>query len=180
MSQIFRLGSYVSAVLMVAALSACGDGGVQEIKSWMDQVRASTKVTIPKLAPPKIFTPFNYAGKGSIDPYNPAKLSVALAKLQSNSAGLKPDLDRRREPLENYPLDALKMVGTLKKASLSYALIEVDKTIYQVKVGDYIGQNFGRVASISETAIGLDERVQDASGEWVVRKTQLELQETKK
>jgi type IV pilus assembly protein PilP len=143
-------------------------------------VRAKTKVTIPKLAPPKIFTPFNYSGKGSIDPYNPAKLSVAMAKLQANSSGLKPDFDRRREPLENYPLDTLVMVGTLQKTRLSYALVAVDRTVYQVKVGDYIGQNFGKVTSISETAIGLDERVQDASGEWVVRKAKLELQETKK
>ena len=168
------------AVALLIALSGCGDVGVTEIKEWMNDVRAHTKVSIPPLSPPKTFTPFAYAGKGAVDPYNPTKLAVAFAKLQSNSTGLKPDLDRRREPLENYPIDTLKMVGTLQKPGLSYALIEADRTVYQVKVGNYMGQNFGLVTRISETAVDLKEIVQDASGEWVERKAKLELQETKK
>ena len=170
----------LAVLALLATLGGCGDGGVQEIKEWMSDVRRHTKVSIPKLSPPKTFTPFTYSGKGSTDPYNPAKLAVAFAKLQANSTGLKPDLERRREPLENYPIDALKMVGTLQKPGLSYALIEAERTVYQVKVGNYMGQNFGVVTHISETAVDLKEIVQDASGEWVERKAKLELQETKK
>lgn len=168
------------ATLLLISLSGCGDGGVTEIKEWMKDVRLHTKVSIPKLSPPKIFTPFAYTGKGAVDPYDPAKLAVAFAKLQSNSGGLKPDLERRREPLENYPIDTLKMVGTLQKPGLSYALIEADHTVYQIKVGNYIGQNFGLVTHISESAVDLKEIVQDASGEWVERMAKLELQEIKK
>lgn len=178
-----HVGSKPASALTVAlliSLSGCGDGGVTEIKEWMNDVRLHTKVSIPKLSPPKTFTPFVYAGKGAVDPYNPAKLAVAFAKLQANSSGLKPNLERRREPLENYPIDTLKMVGTLQKPGLSYALIEADRTVYQVKVGNYIGQNFGLVTRISETAVDLKEIVQDASGEWVERMAKLELQETKK
>ena len=170
----------VAALVVLANLYGCGDGGVQEIRAWMNDVRLHTKVSIPKLSPPKTFTPFTYSGKGSTDPYNPAKLSVAFAKLQANSTGLKPDLERRREPLENYPIDTLKMVGTLQKPGLSYALIEAERTVYQVKVGNYMGQNFGMVTHISETAVDLKEIVQDASGEWVERMAKLELQEMKK
>ena len=89
-------------------------------------------------------------------------------------------MERRREPLEAFPLDALKMVGTLRKTGLGYALIQVDKTVYQAKVGNYIGQNFGMITRVSDTAVELKEIVQDASGEWTERKAQLELQESKK
>jgi len=168
-------------VALLSGLAGCGDGGVQEIKQWMDEAHKETKVAVPKLSPPKQFIPFAYAGKNSIDPFNPIKLSVALARLKTNSSGaLKPDLERRRDPLESYPLDALKMVGTLEKPGLSYALLQVDKAVFQVKVGNYIGQNFGMITSITETEVNLKEIVQDASGDWVERKAKLELQETKK
>ena len=179
-----RNARFIHGTLCVAILSGlagCGDGGVQEIKQWMDEARKETKVAIPKLSPPKQFIPFAYAGKNSIDPFNPIKLSVALARLRTNSSGaLKPDLERRRDPLESYPLDTLKMVGTLEKPGLSYALLQVDKAVFQVKVGNYIGQNFGMITSITETEVNVKEIVQDASGDWVERKAKLELQETKK
>ena len=79
-----------------------------------------------------------------------------------------------------YPLDTLKMVGTLERPGLSYALLQVDKAVFQVKVGNYIGQNFGMITSITETDVNVKEIVQDASGDWVERKAKLELQETKK
>ena len=180
LSNFVRSVATIAAGAMLVSLGGCGDGGVQEIKEWMSDVKAKTKVSIPQLSPPKTFTPFVYAGKGNVDPYSPTKLAVAFAKLQANSTGLKPDLERRREPLENFPIDTLKMVGTLQKPGLSYALIEADRTVYQVKTGNYIGQNFGLVTKISETSVDLKEIVQDASGEWVERKAKLELQEIKK
>ena len=180
MKKQYRIVNTVVIATLLAGLSACGDGGVQEIKDWMKDVRLHTKVSIPQLSPPKTYTPFVYAGAGRVDPYNPSKMTVAFAKLQTNSKGLRPDLERRREPLENYPLDTLKMVGTLEKPGLSYALIEADRTVYQIKTGNHMGQNFGIVTHVSETAVDLKEIVQDASGEWVERKAKLELQEIKK
>lgn len=169
------------SLALLSGLAGCGDSGVQEVRQWMDEARQQTRMAVPKLSEPKKFTPFVYEPRNEIDPYNPAKLSAALAKLQARSGnGLKPDTERRREPLEAYPLDALKMVGTLQKPGLSYALIEADKTIYQAKVGNYIGQNFGMIIKVSETAVEIKEIVQDASGEWTERKAQLELQENKK
>jgi type IV pilus assembly protein PilP len=176
-----RITHLIICSTLLIGMVGCGDGGVQEVKQWMDETRQQTKVSIPKLSEPKKFTPFAYADKDNIDPFNPNKLAVAFAKLQSKStSALAPDMDRRREPLESYPLDSLKMVGTLQKTGLSYALILADKTVYQAKVGNYIGQNFGMVTQISETEVELKEVIQDASGEWVERKAKLELQETKK
>lgn len=179
---ISRAGVHIStAVLLITGMAGCGDASVQEVKQWMDDVKRETRVAIPKLSEPKKFTPFIYNVKNDIDPYNPGKLSTALAKSQSSSGGgFKPDLDRRREPLESYPLDTLKMVGTLQKPGLSYALLQTDKTIFQAKVGNYIGQNFGMITKISDNEVELKEVVQDAAGDWVERKAKLELQETKK
>ena len=92
-------------------LNACTDSGV-ELQQWMQETKQQTKVSIPKLSEPKKFIPFLYDAKRSVDPYSPNKLAVALARAQSSSSSLlKPDMDRRREPLESYPLDNLKMVG---------------------------------------------------------------------
>ncbi len=175
------LGNALGAAFLISALSGCGDSGVQELRQWMEEVHRQTPVSVKKIPEPKKFAPFVYGGKDQPDPYSPAKLSVALAKLQSGSnGGLKPDLDRRKEPLESYPLDSIKMVGTLQKPGLNYALLQIDKAVFQAKVGNYVGENFGMITRITETEVELKEIVRDASGEWVERQAKLELQENKK
>lgn len=167
---------------VTTVLAGCGDAGVPEVKQWMEEIRRQTPVRVQKLSEPKKFTPFVYAAKEEVDPFNAAKLSVALAKAQalSGASKLKPDLERRKEPLESYPLDTIKMVGTLQKPGFNYALLQVDKVVFQAKVGNHIGQNFGRITKITDTEVGLVEIVRDASGEWVEREAKLELQENKK
>lgn len=167
--------------LATLSLAGCGDSGEQEVRQWMNETRAQTRVSIPKIAEPKKFTPFIYAEKAEIDPFNPVKLQVALARQQaSSSSKFKPNLDRRRDALESYPLDGLKMVGTLKTKDNRYALVEVDSRVFQVKVGNYMGQNFGIITRITDNQVDLKEVVQDAGGEWVERNAKLELQEGKK
>lgn len=169
------------AAAALSMLAGCGDGGVQELRQWMGEIRRQTPVTVQKIPEPKKFAPFAYGGKDLPDPYSPVKLSVALAKMQTNSnSGLKPDFDRRKEALESYPLDSIRMVGTLQKPGLNYALLQVDKTVFHAKVGNYIGENFGMITKISETEVEVKEIVRDASGEWVERPAKLELQENKK
>lgn len=169
------------SLMLVTMLAGCGDGGLQELRDWMKEVRAQSPVTVQKISEPKKFVPFTYTGKDELDPYNPTKLSVALAKMQaSSSGGIKPDLERRKEPLESYPLDSIKMVGTLEKPGLSYALLQVDKVVFQAKVGNYVGQNFGMITRITDTEVEIKEIVRDPSGEWTERKAKLELQENKK
>ncbi len=170
----------VVPVLLLSSLSGCGDGGIQDVSQWMKEVRQETRVSIKPLSEPKKFTPFAYDAKGREDPYSPNKLAIALAKSRKDSSALRPDMNRRREALESYPLDNLRMVGTLAKPGLTYALLQADKSVFQVKVGNYIGQNLGMVTKITDTEVELKEVVQDASGEWVEREAKLELQETQK
>lgn len=169
-------------VAMCAMLTGCAGDGVEEIQAWMSETKSQTKVINTTIPEPKKFIPFTYEAKNTVDPYSPMKLEVALAKAlaKPGNNSLKPDLERRREPLESYPLDTVRMVGTLNKKSMSFALLEVDKVVYQAKVGNYVGQNFGMITDINETEILLKEIVQDAAGDWVERKAKLELQETTK
>ena len=95
---------------------------------------------------------------------------------QPNSL-LAAEMNRRKEPLEAYPLDSMSMVGSVTKQGQPYALLRVDNLLYQVKVGDYLGQNYGRITKIAETEIALREIVQDAAGEWIERPSTLQLQE---
>jgi len=178
---IFRIAGAAILVTCAFALSGCSDGGLQEVKQWMAEEKAKAPPTVPKLSEPKKFTPFSYAEQDAIDPFNQTKLTVALAKLQANNhSALAPDPNRRHEPLESYPLDTITMVGTVKKANIMFAIVQVDKAVFHVAVGDHIGQNDGEIKAITESELSIAERVQDASDQWVERKTNLELQETKK
>ena len=168
------------AFLLPALLSACGSGSQSDVQEWMDGVKKETHVNVPKLSEPKVFVPVAYAGKNEIDPFDPDKLLVVFARMKSSNKGLVPNKDRQPEVLESFPLDAIKMVGTIEKPGTKYALVQVDKTIFQVKVGNYMGQSLGRVVKLTQSEIDLKETVQDATGEWIEREAKLELQETTK
>ena len=145
----------------------------------MANVKKETKLSIPKLTPPKVFVPVAYTGKDELDPFNSSKLLAVLARMKSDSSH-GPDMDRRKEALEAFPLDSLKMVGTIEKSGLKQALVQADKTVYQARIGGYIGQNFGLITGIADDGVEIKETVQDAAGEWVERKVKLELQESQK
>ena len=169
-------------MLLPLGLAACGDSSMQEVQQWMDKTKQETRTAIPKLKEPKEFIPFVYDKKEQIDPFNPAKLLSALAKMNpGNAHGIKPDLDRRREALEYVPMDVLVMVGTLTQGNNQYALLQVDgKGVSKVKAGNYVGQNFGLVTRVNEDSIDIKEIVLDSAGDWSERLTKLELQEAKK
>lgn len=166
----------IGAVLLLAG---CSDSDVQEVRQWMKQVDAQAKVAVPPLSEPKTFIPFAYAANEAVDPFNPNKLLAELAKTANRGGGLKPDTERRKELLESYPLDTIKMVGTMEKAGVVYALLQIDRAVHQVQAGQHVGQNFGLITGVSDGAVSIKEIVQDATGDWVERMSKLELQESK-
>ncbi len=158
-------------------LVACGDPHA-ELQEWMDQQRREARPRVSPLVPPRKFDPQPYTGMQVTEPFSQQKLQVALARetRQPNSL-LAAEMKRRREPLEAYPLDALMMVGSVAKGGGQTALLRADNLLYQVKVGEYVGQNYGRITRITETEIVLREIVQDTVGEWIERTSTLTLQE---
>lgn len=168
---------WVAALLGALALAGCG-GETQELQDWMDQQRREVRPSVEPLAAPKKFNPVPYANAQQVDPFSTQKLSVALKQeaRQPNSM-LAAEMSRRKEPLESFPLDAMVMVGSVSRSGTPMALLRVDSLLYQVKSGDYLGQNYGRILRITETEVALREIVQDAAGEWIERTATLQLQE---
>ncbi|MDN4040093.1 pilus assembly protein PilP [Massilia sp. YIM B02443] len=170
----------IAPVLAALLLGGCGDGGVGEIQDWMRQVEARTVPKVEPLPAPKQFVPQGYVPDEALDPFNLAKLSGDAAQ-----AGLgkrnpyQPDVNRPKEVLENFPLDTMQMVGTLHKGGVSYALVQVERTLYHVRAGQRMGQNYGRIVRVTDGAIELREAVQDSNGDWTERMATLELQENK-
>lgn len=176
------------ALLLVAtsaALAACEGSGNEEITRWMTEQRAITKPQVQPLPEPKKYIPEAYDQESQVEPFSSQKLTLAL-KRESQQAGsaaaalLQPELNRRKEPLEAYPLDSMVMVGSLMKQGQPVALIKVDNLLYQVKPGNYLGQNYGKITKVGESEVVLRELVQDAAGEWVERTATLQLQEKSK
>lgn len=178
------LKNATSAVLLVLVLAGCGSSGQEELQAWMNAQRAQTRPNVQPIPEPKKFTPQAYTEENATDPFSMQKLAQALkresSQSTSNAALVAPELARLKEPLESFPLDSMKMVGSLLKQGRPVALVRVDKLLYQVRPGNYLGQNFGRVTKVAETELVLREIVQDATGEWIERKAALQLQEGSK
>lgn len=167
-------------LVLPALLAGCSDSDVKEVNQWMDETTRATQVKVVPIAEPKTYIPFAYSTREEIDPYDQNKLLAELARAAETTVNpLKPDAARRKEPLEAYPLDTMKMVGSLKTRGTTYALLQIDRTVYHVRSGERLGQNYGVITSVGDDAIGIKETVQDAGGEWVERTTKLELQDGK-
>jgi type IV pilus assembly protein PilP len=177
MSRAIERARVLPALALAALLAACSaDEG--ELRGWMEQQRREVKPNVTPLQQPKKFDPQPYTMAQAVEPFSTQKLTVALKQeaRQPNSL-LSAELNRRKEPLEAYPLDSMSMVGSVTKQGQPFALLRVDNLLYQVKPGDYLGQNYGRITKIAETEIDLREIVQDAAGEWIERPAVLQLVE---
>jgi len=165
-------------------LAGCGSAGKDELEEWMKEQKNAAKPRIEPLPEPSKFAPQAYNQAGSIEPFSNQKLTQALRRdsnqTSSNAALIAPELSRRKEPLEALPLDSIFMVGSLLKQGSPVALVKVDNLIYQVRVGNHLGQNYGLVTRVTETGISLREIVQDAAGEWIERTAALQLLEGSK
>jgi type IV pilus assembly protein PilP len=179
----FKIFCSVGLVSGVLLLSACGSSD-QELQSWMAEQRNKSRPKVERLDEPIKFTPQAYAQAGSLEPFSYQKLAQALKRDANqpslNVALIAPELARRKEPLEASPLDSVVMVGSLIKSGQPVALVRVDNLLYQVRVGNYLGQNYGRITAVTETGLSLREIVQDAAGEWIDRTATLQLQEVSK
>jgi len=131
----------------------------------------------------RTYEPVPYKGESMIDPFVPGRIVVAAVAGGAGTGGgggVQPDLNRPKEPLEAFPLDAIQMVGTLEQNKDRYALVRAGTNLFRVKKGNYMGQNFGLITAIEESSINLKEVVQDSGGDWVERSTTLQMLEGKK
>jgi type IV pilus assembly protein PilP len=163
---------------LVALLAAC-DGKQDDLDTWMKETRTSVQPIKNNVEAPKKVEPFTYDNKSLVDPFSNAKLAIAIdqAAKSKSASGLAPDTKRNREVLENFPLESIRMVGRIADSRVTSALLQVDSIVYQAKVGNYAGQNFGRIVKINDSELFIKELVQDATGDWVQRETSIKIQE---
>lgn len=163
-------------LLVSMSLTACGGGEFQDLHDFVKNAGADMR---GKVEPPpeiKPYEPFNYDNSTNLpDPFKPHKQELK----GGGQPGLnQPDMGRRKESLEEFPLDGLAMVGFMYQNNVAQAIVRSpDGKLNRVKVGNYLGQNFGRITAITETEVKIKEMVQDSTGDWAERMSSLQLVE---
>lgn len=163
-------------LMSLALLAGCG-GDRDELQQWMQQQQKEIKPHVEPISPPSKFVPQPYLELKGVEPFSPKKMDTNALITRQPNAVLASEMRRPKEPLEAYPLDSMVMVGSVVRDGKQHALIRVDNLLHYVKVGEYMGQNYGKIIQITEKELTLREIVQDASGEWIERTSTLQLQE---
>jgi type IV pilus assembly protein PilP len=161
-------------VLASVLLAGCGGEEFQDLRDFVKNAGADMRGKIPPPPEVKPYEPFVYDNEASLpDPFKPRKPALPV---NSAPAPGEPDRDRPKQALEEFPLEALKMVGFIHQDKIGYAVIRApDGKLHRVKAGNYMGMNFGLVKEVSETEIVIQETVQDSTGDWSERMSSLQL-----
>ncbi len=162
-----------AAMLLVLALSACGGDRMDDLKQFVADSGKGLRGKVPPVPEVKPYEPFTYNAFDLPDPFKPRAL-----KPSKGGGAIQPDLNRPKEALEAYPLESLTMVGTMEKDHSIQAIIKTpDKSLYRVKVGNHMGQNFGLITRITDSEVDIKEIVQGSGGDWTERTSSIQLQE---
>lgn len=168
-------------VALCGALGACSGGDHEELKQWMAESTKDMRGNIPKLPEVKAYQPVPYDVDGILDPFKPGKIEPESKSKQGagNGGAFQPDFEARElrnSLLEKYPIESLKMIGYLNVNRRPIAVIQVEDKVKQVKVGEYLGLDFGMVTRITDKEVVLRELIQDSAGDWSERTSSLYLQ----
>jgi type IV pilus assembly protein PilP len=168
-------------IALFVFLAACSGEGHEDLKQWMAESTKDLKGAVPKLPEVLPYQAVPYDVEGILDPFKPGKIEPESKNRQgaANGGAFQPDFDARElrnSLLEKYPIESLRMIGFLNINKKPMAVIQVEDKVKQIKVGDYIGLDFGMVTQISDREVELRELIQDSAGDWSERKSTLYLQ----
>lgn len=164
---------FLLTAVACSMFAGCGGEQHSDLRAFVKDSDNLPRGRIPPLPEVKPYEAVEYTAFDLTDPFKPRKVEPK----NSGGGGLQPDTNRRREPLEAYPLEALKMVGIIKQKEFFGLIKTPDNNLFQVKAGNYLGQNFGRIVAVSDSTIKLKEIVQDSTGNWEEKEQTLLLQE---
>ena len=171
----------VLPAIAVLALAACGGEPYGDLKQELAQLTKDLRGRVDPLPQVKPYEPVPYKAFDEVDPFKTSRIDVvATGAAMAGASGVKPDLNRPKEPLEAFPVESLRMVGTLQQDKQTYGLVRAGTNLFRVKKGDYMGLNFGVITAIDENEIKLKELVQDGGGDWVERISSLQLLEAQR
>jgi type IV pilus assembly protein PilP len=177
------LRALATILIVCVPLAGCGGGSMADLRSYVAEIKTRPGTPIEDLPPIQPYVVYTYPCDGAIecvDPFEPFYLEPPRPTDDGTTAvsdnGISPNFDRNREELESYPLDALRMMGTLEKGEQFWAILRDPNTIiHRVEVGNFIGQNNGKITGISEDRIELLEIIPDGRGGWEERQAELAL-----
>lgn len=172
----------LALIVIMLALAACGGNGHEDLSAFVQNAYKNRKPHVEQMPEVKVTEKFAYKDSGLADPFSIANLNAGIPKVaeRESDTGPRPDRTRPKDPLEQYSLESLAMVGTLQRKSTIYGIVKVttgDGDIYRVKVGDHMGRHYGRITKITNDQISLIELVKSALGGWVEKKAALQLKE---
>lgn len=168
---------WLAACATLPLLGACSDKDA-ELRAQIAAIKAAKPPQIKPIKTIAPYEPFTYVVGSRRDPFQSTDLIGGEAPAAISDDGLRPDLTRNREPLEAFPIDALRMLGIIKVSGSTFALISApDNLIHRVSIGNYLGQNYGQITQINELEVALTELVPDGFGGWVQRPASLALAE---
>lgn len=163
-------------IALSASMAGCGGDQHDDLRKFVSEAGQGMRGKVDPLPEVKPYEPFPYAAFDLPEPFKPRKLKAS--NNVGRGTGFQPDLNRRKEPLESYELEKLKMVGSLQQNNVTYALIKApDNSLHRVKIGNHMGVNFGKITSVSETDVLLTEVIEDSAGEWSEKQSSVTLVE---
>lgn len=169
----------VLGMALSALLAGCDSGTPNDLHRYVDEMQARPEGNIEPLPDIEPYESFTYASANLKDPFAPwIEEKDESSPDTSPDNGIRPDSNRPKEALEAYPLDTLRMVGSLGRDEQQWSLVKVpDGTVYRVRPGNHIGQNYGKIIFISDQSIELIEITEDAQGGWIERSASLTVRE---
>ncbi len=173
-----KLAQHLVLLSVALALVACGDSRMSDLREFVDTAYADRKPEIEPLPEMKPFQAYEYAAFNLDDPFNIG--NVIVERGAADSSGLRPDEARSREPLEFFPLDALRMMGTLERDAKPWVIMQTSQgTAHYLEIGNYMGQNEGRIKEIdvARQMVVLTETFLNTNGQWETRDVELTTEE---
>jgi type IV pilus assembly protein PilP len=166
----------VVAFIATTFLGGCSNNEKRlELQAYVKKIKSRAIKEIEPLPEVKPYETFTYSDTDMRSPFVPSMMEEVAQKNVGDN-GIRPDTHRRKEPLEGYPLDSLRMVGTVEKQGKRWAVIQdTDGTVHSISKGNYIGQNDGHVDDITEEKVIVTEIIPDPTGGWRERKSFLAL-----
>jgi type IV pilus assembly protein PilP len=163
--------------LLIVVLAGCSGGEYDELYAYIKAVKARPAGRIAPVPEFKPYESFAYSDQNQRDPFSVFTKDEEVGKSDSGIK-LRPDMNRNKEALEEYPLDTLHFVGHLERGDERWAIItSPDHLVYRVRIGNHLGTNYGEIVAISETQIDIKEIIEDGMGGWIEREAALSLTE---
>lgn len=167
--------------LIALLLFGCSGAEHEELQSWVTEASKDMRGKVTPLPEIKPYEPVPYAVETTLDPFDSTKIEPEGKGRRGDGKGsaLEPDFEARElrnSIMEKYPLESMQMIGFMRLNNHEMAAVQVDQIVSQVKVGEYIGLDFGKVSKITEQEITISEVVEDANGDWSERINTLQLQ----